>query len=48
MKATKKELLKFIKDEKRTAKIYKSRGFNTLSKDEKSHAKIFKKAIKRL
>lgn len=47
LKLTKAKAKYFLKDEKKASKEYKKYGLMKLSKSEASHAKFFKKKLKR-
>ena len=46
MKAGKKKILEFIKDEKAGAKEYHKYGFHNLEKDERKHKKFLQNRLK--
>ena len=47
MKASKKKLMEWSREEKRTSKMYRKYGFGSFAKDEAKHSKGFRKLAKK-
>lgn len=48
MKPTKKWIKEQMADEKKSARMYRKRGFHNIAKDESKHLRILRKALKKM